>query len=434
MTMRLLFLTNLFPPYVVGGNELLCADVTQALAERGHDVAVLCGRGNRFLPEASQSGPRAQRTVHPRFDLDLDAKEALFVEGRPPAPLAAFRRFVFHPGHARITRQIIRAFRPDRIVSWNLHLLSLAPLYAARRSGVPVIAHAFDRCLLNSLCNLPALMQASVPWKVALIRITQRTFLPLMRRRLRPLSVIHVSEQMARTYAAGGFILGPARTLHTGVDCDRFPERKPIARSDAAPLRLLYVGSLWEGKGLHTVLRPLGALLRAGLPFELDVYGTGCTTYLDLLRRLISEEGLTGRVHLHGQVERERMRAVYAEHDLLIFPSLWEEPFASVVLEAMSSALPILATTAGGTSEAVRDGVEGLLIPPGDEQAMTHALRQLMQDAILRQRLGAAAAHTARLRFRLPDYVTRLEQAYLNYESTGDSLSAEPRHNQRAIL
>ena len=74
--MHLLFVTNLYPPYVVGGNEMLCDDVVQGLRRRGHQVSVLCGRG-RGLP--------SHPDVVGALDLDLDRKEETFLGGRVPS-------------------------------------------------------------------------------------------------------------------------------------------------------------------------------------------------------------------------------------------------------------------------------------------------------------------------------------------------------------
>jgi hypothetical protein len=94
--MHLAFVTNLYPPYVVGGNEMLCDEVVQALRARGHQVSVLCGRG-RDLPR--HPGLRGA------LDLDLDRKEDTFLGGRVPTPVEAVRRHLFSPASYRTTQR-----------------------------------------------------------------------------------------------------------------------------------------------------------------------------------------------------------------------------------------------------------------------------------------------------------------------------------------
>jgi glycosyltransferase involved in cell wall biosynthesis len=74
--------------------------------------------------------------------------------------------------------------------------------------------------------------------------------------------------------------------------------------------------------------------------------------------------------------------------------------------------MAVVATTAGGTPEAIVDGESGLLVPPRDPQALADAIRRLAHDAGLRQRLGETAARVVRERFEFDDYVTRLESRY----------------------
>jgi glycosyltransferase involved in cell wall biosynthesis len=99
-------------------------------------------------------------------------------------------------------------------------------------------------------------------------------------------------------------------------------------------------------------------------------------------------------------------------HDLLVFPSQWDEPFAAVPVEAMSTGMAVVATTAGGTPEAITDGETGLLVPPGDVAALAAAVRRLAEDDALRLRLGATAARAARERFSFDRYIDRLEECY----------------------
>jgi glycosyltransferase involved in cell wall biosynthesis len=191
-----------------------------------------------------------------------------------------------------------------------------------------------------------------------------------------------------------------------------YRERPPLTAG--APLRLLYVGGLWEGKGPQTAVRALGLLKRAGVTkLHLDVCGSGTPAFLSFLQGVVAEEDVASQVTLHGFVDRAVVRDFCQSHDVLVFPSQWDEPFAAVPVEAMSTGMAVVATTAGGTPEAVTDGETGLLVPPADPQALAAAIRRLADDPDLRRRLGAAAARVATERFSFERYVDRLESRYL---------------------
>jgi glycosyltransferase involved in cell wall biosynthesis len=224
---------------------------------------------------------------------------------------------------------------------------------------------------------------------------------------------VAISGFVERFYASAGFPREDMEVIHLGVPLAQFSYRERTPPRDGEPVRLLYVGGLWEGKGPQTAVRALGLLRRSGrTAFHLDVCGSGTPGFLAWLRGIIDEEGVSGQVTLHGFVERAVVRDFCQSHDVLLFPSQWDEPFAAVPVEAMSTGMAVVATTAGGTPEAVTDGETGLLVPPGDPAAMAGAVRRLGEDIPLRLRLGAAAARVARERFSFDRYVDRLEDCY----------------------
>jgi glycosyltransferase involved in cell wall biosynthesis len=165
-------------------------------------------------------------------------------------------------------------------------------------------------------------------------------------------------------------------------------------------------------------VRALGILKRAGhLGLRLDVCGGGTPGFVEWLRGIIAEEGVVDEVRLHGFVDRAAVRERCLSHDVLLFPSQWDEPFAAVPVEAMSAGMAIVATTAGGTPEALTDGETGLLVPPADAPAMAAAILRLLESPSLRRDLGARAAAVARERFGFDRYIDRLEDRYRSLAS-----------------
>jgi len=400
---RLLFVTNLYPPYVVGGNEMLCDDVVQGLRRRGHEVSVLCGRG-RDLP--------ADPDVLGALALDLDRKEETLLGGRVPSGPEAVRLHLFSLASYVATRRVIRDTRPDTIVVWNLYMASMAPLVAAVRSGWPVVVHVCDKWLYFGLHDVEALLVATVWWKRAALAMARRTVQPMLRALARPRRLVAISHFLKAFYVAAGVAPEAIDVIHLGIPTGVFTFVPRAARSAGEPLKLLFVGSLWEGKGPHTAVRALGRLIRSGARAHLDICGSGPESFAKVLRSVIAEEGVGDAVTLHGRVDRDVVRRFCQSHDVLVFPSEWDEPFAAVPVEAMSCGMAVVATTAGGTPEAVVDGQTGLLVPPGDPEALGRALLRLAGDDALRIRLGENAARAARTQFDLDRYVDRLEAFY----------------------
>ena len=310
------------------------------------------------------------------------------------------------------TRRMIAERRPDLVVVWNLYMASMAPLLAAVRSGAPVVTHVCDKWLYFGLHDIGALLVATVWWKRAALALARRAVQPVLRAVARPRHLVAISNFLKAFYVAAGIAPEAIYVIHLGIPTGVFTLAPRTPRTADTPLKLLFVGSLWEGKGPHTAVRALGRLLRSGTRAHLDICGSGQESFEKVLRSVVVEEGVADSVTLHGRVDRDVVRRLCQTSDVLVFPSEWDEPFAAVPVEAMSCGMAVVATTAGGTPEAIVDGETGLLVPPADPDALARALSRLAADDGLRIRLGQNAARASRARFDLEGYVDRLEARY----------------------
>ena len=172
---------------------------------------------------------------------------------------------------------------------------------------------------------------------------------------------------------------------------------------------LLAVGNLVERKGHIILLRALAQLTRDGcaVPWRLIIAGRGPEH--DALTAFAREAGLADRVHLAGH--RDDIPDLQAAASVLCMPSLWEGlPLA--VLEGMHAGNCVVASRTSGIPEAITDGVNGVLVPPGDIAALASGLRPVLEDQALRLRLGAAALETAKARFSVGVMADRYEELY----------------------
>jgi len=163
------------------------------------------------------------------------------------------------------------------------------------------------------------------------------------------------------------------------------------ARShEPGPLRIVFVGSLIERKGLHTLLRGLAA--RPADEWTLTVVGdpTVDPEYARRIDRLIDTLGVEESVTVAGRLPDAALSSVLREGHLLAMPSGYEG-FGIVYLEGMGFGLPALASTAGGASEVVTDGETGVLVPPDEPPAVAEAVGSLAADRERLAEMGAAA-------------------------------------------
>ncbi|MCP9760527.1 colanic acid biosynthesis glycosyltransferase WcaL [Aquitalea sp. S1-19] len=155
----------------------------------------------------------------------------------------------------------------------------------------------------------------------------------------------------------------------------------------AESLRLLCVGRLCPAKGQHLLLHAVARLRRAGIKLSLLMVGNGPTELS--LRAEVGQLGLDC-VHFAGALGREAVRHSYSQADVFVLPS-FAEGVPVVLMEAMASGLPCVSTRVAGIPELLIDNQTGLLVPPGDEDALFEALWRLASSPDLRSRLGAHA-------------------------------------------
>jgi phosphatidyl-myo-inositol alpha-mannosyltransferase len=221
------------------------------------------------------------------------------------------------------------------------------------------------------------------------------------RRTLNHLHVrIAVSE--AAAWTARRFFGGRYRIVPNGA---HLPSDRPMGeepRSDER-LRIVFVGQAVERKGLPVVLRAFEAL-REHIPTELTVIGPRP----EELEPMMLD---TRQVRMLGRIDDETKHKEIAAADVLVAPSLRGESFGLVLTEAFTQGTPVVASNIPGYRDVLRDGIDGVLVPPGDAQALAEALRDLHEDPSRRRQMAAAAAQGVE-RFAWPRVTAQLMEAY----------------------
>jgi phosphatidylinositol alpha-mannosyltransferase len=210
---------------------------------------------------------------------------------------------------------------------------------------------------------------------------------------------IAVSEAAAwsgRRWFGGRYQIVPngvsidAEALAARVNAPELPHRRAAAGEilDAAvPLKLLFIGQSVTRKGLPLLLRAFEAL-REHVPAELTVIGPNA----EELAPLTMDDGAGIRVL--GKVSDNVKQAELAAADVLVAPSLGGESFGMVLTEAMAAGVTVVASDIAGYRDVVTDGEDGILVPPGDAQALAETLRELFYEPRRRHALARAAAQS----------------------------------------
>ena len=402
--MRIAWLISLYPPYIVGGNEMLARDIVLALRERGHDVHVLTAHGREL---------DGLDYVHQVWNYDLADKDAIFLGGKAFTARDVLKHHVLDRTSYVAARQTLRQMKPDLVVVDNQYMVSAAGLVAARSVGCPVVAQTADKWLRYLLWDLGLLIKPSQPWQRAVVSGYSHLAQPLLRKWGSPDRILAISEFIKEQYVEAGFPEALIDVGYLGIDTTLYPPRTRPHSGDNN-LQVIFAGQLWEGKGPQVLVEALGLLRHKvpGLDLSLRIIGEGSEPFKAFLRERIREQGIEDRTHLDGFVPLSGLAERLRNADLFIFPSTWDEPFSITLVAAMASGAAVIASRTGGTPEALVEGVEGVLIPPGDATTLAEAIQLLASDPDRRNELGQAASARAHRQWSFEAYIERLEKYY----------------------
>lgn len=218
-------------------------------------------------------------------------------------------------------------------------------------------------------------------------------------------------DQMRRDYPS----LGENQRLlgRIGVDTTQWTPAEHGSGQAAGITRLITVGRLHESKGHDILLEAVKRLVAAGHEITLEIIGEG--PQRAELESRSRESGLSDRVRFLGSLSEQQIIERMREADLFVLAS-HAEPLGVVYMEAMSMQVATIGTAAGGVGEIITTGVDGILVPPRDAEALADAIGNLIKDKLLRRRLAAAGRRTIIERFD-----SRLGAATVYEQLTGEA-------------
>lgn len=407
--MKILFISNFYPPHHRGGYELLCHEVATNLIARGHRVDVLTSDYRLKHSESSVNGVR--RLLHLQSNVNYYT------------PWQVLRYFPDSWANMRIVKQTLVETKPDVAVIWGMWNLSYAVASAVEACMGSRVAYylnnawpidpspheAYWSSSRNSKLGKFLCGALRGPVSLAL----RNEWLPCP---LRLENVAICSRATARQIENGGVDTGRFRVIYHGINVAAYRDaaNTRVHRHPGTPLRVVYVGSLLPQKGVHTAIEALGYLARAEPSAEvtLDILGAGHPAYEERLHHLASDLNLNDRITFHSPIARSQLPEFLANFDVLTLPSIWDEPMALISQEAMAAGLVLVGTLTGGTSEILEDEKNGLAFTPGDAEALAAQFQRLASDPRLRERLAIAGQVTASNQFALERTLDELEALF----------------------
>jgi glycosyltransferase involved in cell wall biosynthesis len=353
-------------------------DVINGLAANGHDCSVLTSTFGISRP-VSEGG------IHRLLELE---------KSEPKDFLERYRRTRHNQ---TILREIISIAKPEIIFIWNMGYLNWTLLRIAEEM-CPNVAYFFSDL-----------------WVVDKYRIPTTNLFKLLidiRYAFKQLKLSHVAcscQYLKDELLQRNVPVRTASVIYNAVSLDDYLRIDRISCQKRGGI--LYVGRLEERKGVHTLLKAFGQIaVNRGL--SLTIVGTGEEEYLAFLKSIVNEFNIESLVTFTGQVPREELAAVFASHDIFVFPSEWEEPFSLTLIMALASGIPVIGTLTGGSKEILRPGINGLTYVPGDYYGLAEQIERLLTDADLWEHLTLQARQDVQ-QFSLATMVDHVEKFLL---------------------
>ncbi len=420
--MRILLVVHQFLPRYSSGTEVLTRDTGIELSNRGHEVHVL----------TVDPHPKVRPDVVEADDYEFAGLRVHALRlPAPPSQVEELEWEYVNPLAADHVGAYVSALRPDAVHVFHLLHLSASVIEPLRALEVPLVMSATDFwsfCVRGNLskpsgemCRGPDDISSNClecrrvdewfPARVVSTRLGRRRY---FRRIARAALAERPDEQrkvllsrrvLARTRALHDrvsqfdMILAPTRLTYElmlengfgshqvrlspyGMDAEPFRRMKRLAggtaTSNGARLRIGFIGTLTEHKGVHVLIQAFRSLPKDP-SVTLRICG-GLGDYPTYSRSILNQIAEHPRINLAGRFPNDRMADELSRIDVLVVPSVWYENAPLVVYAALAAGVPVVATDLGGLSETISHGQNGLLFEPADAADLARQLRRLVDE------------------------------------------------------
>jgi len=387
--MKILYVHERFG--ALAGAEANAHITATELGQRGHSLGILHG------PGTGKNEAAWEKTFPARFALTAGDNRA-------------------------VVEQAVATFQPDVVYVHKTADLSVVEALVA--SGRPLVhmVHDHDIYCMRSykynfftrrICTRPATPYCIFPCLACVVRNTGGGF---------PLKWVSYSAkkheiEMTRRFDRMVVVTRymQAELLRNGFDPRRIEIHAPVPRMGDPNLRssfsdrnlILYAGQIIRGKGVDVLLEALALL---DVKFECVILGDG--NHKAACEQLSRKLGLADRVHFKGFIPQDELKGYYRECSVVALSSVWPEPIATIGLEVMRYALPVVAFDAGGIQDWLIDGQNGFLVPWMDRRQFAARLKQLLTDKPLARQLGENGLKFVSERYDFDQYIRDLETMF----------------------
>ena len=355
---KILVVSNLYYPYIIGGAEIVCQNLSEGLSALGYDITILTTNNGRFTSCESVNGLKVIRLKNCNF----------YFQKQEERPSWLMRRLwhildIYNPFVKKEVARIVNRIKPDIVICHNLAGFSISILDCLNSFDIPIIEVLHDQYFL---------CPKSISFKDGKICETQCLECRLMRLPHRKKSsvvdvVVGVSKFVLKRLVDRGYFKNSQQyVIHNAQNINVFPKRE--AWSGQRTLKVGYIGGLAEAKGVSLLIN---AFMSLTINAELLIAGVGNKEYEMFLKTLASEDK---RIKFLGYMKPVDF---YCQIDVCVLPSICADTFPGVAYESCAYGIPVIASRIGGIPEIIKNNRNGLLVESGSAEDLKAAISEL---------------------------------------------------------
>ena len=432
--MKVGLISDFFPPSLMGGAEISCQLLAEALSREGVEVHVLTPS---FSGRQSSVEMHGFTTHYYLFPFKSAIKHRVVI-GNPFFYLWSYRaisRCIDRLGLDLVHAQNKYSIPGSTLAARSRHI----PVFATIRDTLPLCEFAV--CTLKGETQIGAdcgflhllkctrefqelydldgnVLSKTLKWiPLAIYAKINSSSLRFFLERVD--QIVAVSQGLKEIYVESGLDLDRITVVPNVVP--PLDEKKTVTSADLGELRsklslgsedkvVLFVGRLSWGKGVHLLLEAMSRVFSEVKNAKLIVVGEGILR--SVLEERIAHQGISDSVLLLGHVDHDTVLNLYPLANVVASPSVWPEPLSRVHLEAMSAGRPIVASKVGGNLETVIDGKTGLLVASRDVDSLAESIIYLLENPRVAQDFGKQGMEEAKQRFGVSKTARKMIDLY----------------------
>lgn len=357
--MKILILTNLYPPYAIGGYEIAAFEVANMLQKNGHQVAILTSNYDKRVLGDHQSN--IEVVVYRRLFL-LDSWYGDYEVNSIQNNQAL---------NTRLTNDVIGEFKPDLVYAWNQANLGPEPLIAIEKKDIPIVHHLMSaEILMYAKSNVSWKYRAKRFLRDLLDQYTSKSYLGVKHFK----NIIFISDFIKLSIETNHILPDKSCVIYPSIDVDEILQKKFYELTDNK-IRIVFLGQVARHKGVSTLVNSLLTILqKVNFNIDLTIYGGGDSK---LTEEVLSHANERLNIKITGMISKLDIYQNLKNFDIGIFPSEWDEPFGISQIEMMCAGLPIISSGRGGSTEPLIGGMNALLFDSGDSDSLSDQIMYL---------------------------------------------------------